>query len=300
MSAADQSSPKSPVSHLHAMNLVVAMLAGIISIVGGVYTLKTNVFAGPQYGSLQGVVRDEKLAKPLWLSSVEVSGAEDGAIVATVTTDKEGHYQLKTLGTGHYAVKFTAPRHQAQTKAIKIEKGLTSSIDVDLVPEEEDMKNLSTEVIAAALDNSGAAYPAASVQGYQTSAAPYAGTPVPVVQNQGYPVQPVMQSPAPVQTAQAGAGTQTYPGPSNYGNSQSDFSEPPPFVHHRRRRPPPGGYPSGAGQPYSQTSSDSFYGGGSGAAQTQSSSNDALVATGIQVVQQLFNKKASEDQTTST
>lgn len=132
--------PKSPTSHLHAINLVVALMAGIISIVGGVYTLKSNVFAGPSYGSLEGTVRDEKIAKPLLLASVEVSGI-DGVVVNTVETDDKGHYALETLKTGNYVVRFAAPRHIAQTKTVKVEKDLKSSINIDLVPEESRNEN---------------------------------------------------------------------------------------------------------------------------------------------------------------
>lgn len=77
---------KNPTSHLHVMNLIVALMAGIISITGGVYSLKNNIFSGQSYGSLQGVVRDSRLAKPLWLAAVEVSTA-DGAVVNTATSD---------------------------------------------------------------------------------------------------------------------------------------------------------------------------------------------------------------------
>jgi len=130
----ENQTPKSPASHLHAMNLIVAMTAGIISIVGGVYTLKSNIFSGPSYGSLQGIVRDAKIARPLVLASVEITGA-DGAVVSTVETDDNGHYSLDPLKTGNYIVKFTASRHIAETKTVKIEKDLKASVNVDLVPE---------------------------------------------------------------------------------------------------------------------------------------------------------------------
>lgn len=125
---------KSPTSHLHAMNLVVALLAGVISITGGIYSLKNNLFAGPTYGSLQGIVRDERIARPLKLAAVEISDLT-GAVVNTAVTDDDGHYLIESLKTGNYVVKFTAPIHKVETKTIKIEKDLTSSINVDLVPE---------------------------------------------------------------------------------------------------------------------------------------------------------------------
>jgi hypothetical protein len=140
--------PKSPTSHLHVMNLVVALLAGIISITGGIYSLKNNIFSGPAYGSLQGIVLDEKIAKPLKLVSVEISGV-DGAVVETTATDDEGHYLIEALKTGNYVVKFTAPLHKTETKTIRIEKDLASSINVNLTPENpmiQSALNIPTEV----------------------------------------------------------------------------------------------------------------------------------------------------------
>lgn len=134
MSQSGNSSPQSPNSHLHSMNLIVALLAGVISITGGIYSLKNNLFSGPSYGSLQGIVRDERIARPLKLAAVEISDLA-GAVVNTATTDDNGHYLIESLKTGNYVVKFAAPLHKVETKTIKVEKDLVSSINVDLVPE---------------------------------------------------------------------------------------------------------------------------------------------------------------------
>ena len=134
MSQPENPVPKSPASHLHVMNLVVALLAGVISITGGIYSLKNNIFSGPVYGSLQGIVRDQRIARPLKLTSVEITDLT-GAVVNTAATDDDGHYLIESLKAGNYVVKFTAPIHKIETKTIKIEKDLASTINVDLVPE---------------------------------------------------------------------------------------------------------------------------------------------------------------------
>lgn len=126
--------PKLQTSHLHAANLFVALLAGIVSVTGGIYSLKTNMFGGGDRGSLQGIVLDDRIAKPLKLASVEVADAE-GAVVNTAITDDKGYYRIKEIKTGNYVVTFKAPLHRSETKNIKIEKGLASSLYVDLVPE---------------------------------------------------------------------------------------------------------------------------------------------------------------------
>ena len=182
MSQPENPAPKSPTSHLHVINLVVALLAGVISITGGIYSLKNNVFSGPACGSLQGIVRDEKIAKPLKLAAVEISDLA-GAVVNTATTDDDGHYLIEALKTGNYVVKFTAPIHKVETKTIKIEKNLTSSINVDLVPEVQPVSVVPVE--SAAQRNIQAPYvpTAPVVPGYNvpqnnasvpTAATPYA------------------------------------------------------------------------------------------------------------------------------
>jgi hypothetical protein len=146
------------------MNLIVALLAGVISITGGIYSLKNNLFSGPAYGSLQGIVRDEKIARPLKLASVEISDLE-GAVVNTATTDDNGHYLIEALKTGNYSVKFTAPLHKPTTKTIKIEKKLVSSINVDLVPEVQQINPVSVESVAPGRQNIPVSYiPATTYQ----------------------------------------------------------------------------------------------------------------------------------------
>lgn len=146
MRVSNHTPAKLPGSHLHMTNLIVATLAGIISIVGGIYSLKATVFSSQAYGSLQGVVRDEKIAKPLLLAKVEIT-TPDGAVVNTVDTNQEGHYLVETIKAGNYLVKFSAPRHITQSETIKIEKNLTSTINVDLVPVEEPTKTVSADGI---------------------------------------------------------------------------------------------------------------------------------------------------------
>lgn len=230
MSQPNQSAPKNPTSHLHALNLIVALLAGVVSITGGVYSLKNNLFSSQQYGSLQGIVRDEKIAKPLLLTAVEISAA-DGAVVNTANTDESGQYRVEKIKTGNYVLKFTAPRHLVQTKTVKIEKDLTSTVNVDLVPEEQSAAKLQSEINQPV---QGAVYPGVP---YSNSPAAISGS---VPQGAGtFSTAPVSQS---YGTAQGGTmNSQTTPPgfPSSYGQGTGapDFSGPSQgSFHHRGRR----------------------------------------------------------------
>ena len=175
MSQPENPMPKSPASHLHVMNLIVALLAGIISITGGIYSLKNNIFSGPAYGSLHGIVRDERIAKPLKLVSVEISDLT-GAVVNTAPTDDDGRYMIEALKAGNYVVKFTAPLHKIETKTIKIEKDFASSINVDLVPEASQANLSPVEPSASIRKNIPAPYIPSGVQ-TSVPAVPSYGTP---------------------------------------------------------------------------------------------------------------------------
>jgi len=249
--------PKSPTSHLHAINLVVALFAGVISITGGIYTLKSNLFSGPTYGSLQGIVRDERIAKPLKLVAVEVSDLT-GAVVNTATTSDDGDYLIESLKTGNYVVKFTAPLHKTETKTIKIEKDLTSTISVDLVPEVQTANVIPLESTTPALQNIQTSYVPAS--SYSTA--------VPVTS--GYNTSG--------NTSSVTGNSSTYGQSDVRSESISDSS----FLdsqlsgfHQRPRRPPPGG--------------------GYGDASSTNSQGDAMAQVGTQLLQALMSKKSDSN-----
>jgi len=239
------------------MNLVVALLAGVISITGGIYSLKNTFFAEQAVGSLQGIVRDEKIAKPLKLASVEISDLT-GAVVNTAATDDNGHYLIESLKTGNYVVKFTAPLHKIETKTIKIEKNLWSSVNVDLVPEVQPAKFSSVESVAPAQQIVQAPY-AAPAATYQT-AAPAAS---------GY------------NTAGNTSSTTTTPSTFSQQDSMQDssFSGPPStgFRRHPRRS-------------YSGDSTDTSSGTSSSASQSS-----ALAQVGTQLLQAWMSKKSSNN-----
>lgn len=256
MSAPASQPSKSPTSHLHVMNLVVALLAGVISITGGIYSLKNNLFAGPAYGSLQGIVRDERIARPLKLAAVEVSDLT-GAVVNTAVTDDDGHYLIESLKTGNYVVKFTAPIHKVETKTIKIEKDLASSINVDLVPEAQPSSLSVVESVVPAAQN------------IQTSYVP--------------------------QTTYQAASAATGYNPSQSGSTlptaPSTYSQPEPVMDPSLAGPPHSGYRRHSHRGYPEdpvaTSSNVSQG---------SSQNDILAQAGTQLLQDLLTKKSGQNQ----
>ena len=271
MSQTESPMPKSPTSHLHVMNLVVALLAGVISITGGIYSLKNNLFSGPAYGTLQGIVRDQRIARPLKLASVEISDLS-GAVVNTATTNDDGHYLIESLKTGNYVVKFTAPLHKIENKTIRVEKDLASSINVDLVPEIQSVSTVSLESPVARTITPPYTSPAT----YQTQAA---GTPYQTATPaaSGYGAAGMNSSSATVASTYAQSGASS-------GQVQDESSQGAPSGYHRRHsRRYSGDYDSSASANTTSTSS---------------SSGSSLTTVGTQLLQALVSKKS--DSSTST
>jgi len=181
--------------------------------------VKNNLFSGLEYGSLQGIVRDEKIAKPLKRVPVEVADLA-GVVAHTTAKDDEGHYLIESLKTGNYIVKFTASLHRVDAKNIKSEKNIWPSINVDLVPEIP-----QTEI-------------------------PVAEAGVPVARNiQMFYVSPSFSSPA------AGYGAMPHPG----AVSPADYARPAPFASYgpppqRFSQASAAGYPESYGDSASGTS----------------------------------------------
>lgn len=137
MSQINSANPKPHQTHLHTAHILFATLASVISVVGGVYSLKSNFFQPKaSYGELAGVVRDERLARPLRLAALEIYDSGEGLVSAS-STDDDGVYTLKNLKEGKYRVKASASLHEEQIKNVHIQEGRTSTIDFNLAPIEE-------------------------------------------------------------------------------------------------------------------------------------------------------------------
>ncbi len=129
-------SPKSSGFKLTAINTLVATLAGIISITGGIYSLKNSIFQTQGEGRIAGMIRDEAIARPLKDASVEISD-NNNFVIGTLYTDQSGHYETGKLKEGPYIVKVSTIRHVPQTKTITVMHNQTSKVNFDLTALEE-------------------------------------------------------------------------------------------------------------------------------------------------------------------
>lgn len=266
--------------------MVIATMAGVISIVGGVYSIRMNFFqADKAFGEISGTVRDERIAKPLRMVPIEIADAQD-VIISTLSTDDNGRYFLKQVKEGNYKVKAKAVMHTPQTKTVSVEKNRATTVDFNLIPEET--RAVSREVSVLPDLTSGVpparaapSYPAAGGSSY---AAPYSGTGA---------------TGASAPTTGLPMSSSSYGGDSTYSQSVPTQS-----ASARRRRP----YPRRTS--YSDSADSMFYGSQAGssypsstASAGSSQSSNALVQVGTQLLGQMLanqNKKAATEGTTVT
>ncbi len=253
--------PKNPVNHLHAINMTVALLASLVSVTTGVLSLKANFFSPPKYGHLSGVVRDTAIAKPLWMSAVEVKD-EEGNLIDTAETDKDGAYQIKELKQGNYVVRISAPLHEEQTRRVKIESGKSVDVNFELTPQTaKEFPEIHSEMPSSRqVTVPSNVYPSANSQ-----TMPVTG-------------QDMTSAPAGYQSG-------------SYGGEE------PAYVPRRRHRRVPRWDGSGQGGPAAPDGG--YAASGSETGNSPATFQDALVQVGGQLVQGWFTNK-SDDSTTSS
>jgi hypothetical protein len=111
---------------------VIGLLAGIFSVVGGVYTGVQYLHRATDTGELVTVVHDARTDRPVIGPNVEVLGADD-AIVTTLGAGDSG--QLRTrLREGTYQVRVTHPRYAPDTRRVRVAAGHTAEVRVQLAP----------------------------------------------------------------------------------------------------------------------------------------------------------------------
>jgi hypothetical protein len=232
----------------------------------------------PKFGNVRGIVRDQVLAKPLWLASVEISDA-GGLLVDSGETDKTGSYAFSNLKEADYVIKVSATRHIPESKNVKIERNKTSTINFDIMPVKEE------PVVPIAEFPQGGVF----TQG-------------------GYGTQTLAANPLPASTATTPPASRQYPNSrvpvsdyvqvptSTYQQPQGTEYPVPRRPRHHSYRSQPGGYSSGGGQPYS---TQGYSGQGTGGTQG-ASINDLLIQAGGQLIQSMASKNTTSSTQAST
>jgi len=105
---------------------LVGILAGISSIAGAVYSAMQYVKPVPTVGEIVTVVRAAGSDQPVSGATVEVLTPAN-ALVATLTPAPDGQAR-QALKEGLYRLRVTAPRFDAQARAVEVQAGASAEI----------------------------------------------------------------------------------------------------------------------------------------------------------------------------
>ena len=119
-------------STLSGAQSVIGLLAGIFSVVGGVYTGVQFLNRPSDTGELVTVVRDARTDRPVTGPNVEILGADD-AIVTTLGAGDSGQVRTR-LHEGTYRVRVTHPRYATDTRRVRVGAGQTAEVRIQLAP----------------------------------------------------------------------------------------------------------------------------------------------------------------------
>jgi hypothetical protein len=117
---------------ISSLQSIVGILAGISSIAGAVYSAMQYAKPVPKTGQVVAVVRAAGSDEPLPGATVEVLTPAN-ALVATLTPDADGQSR-QALREGPYRLRVTAPRCDAQMRAVEIQPGATAELRFALAP----------------------------------------------------------------------------------------------------------------------------------------------------------------------
>ena len=117
---------------LSGLQSVIGLLAGIFSVVGGVYAGVQYLHRAPDTGELVTVIHDARTDRPVTGPNIEVLGADD-TIVTSLGAGDSGQVRAR-LREGTYRVRVTHPRYAPDTRRVRVAAGQTAEVRIQLTP----------------------------------------------------------------------------------------------------------------------------------------------------------------------
>ncbi len=111
---------------------VIGLVAGLFSVVGGVYTGVQYFSRAPGTGELVAIVHDARTDRPVTGPSVEILGGDD-ALLETLAPGESGQVRTR-LREGTYRMRVTHPRYAPDTRRVQVGAGRTAEVRVRLTP----------------------------------------------------------------------------------------------------------------------------------------------------------------------
>ena len=116
---------------LSSVQSVVAIAAGVLTVLGGTYTLWSNLRSEPAgTGQIIALMRELPTEKPVNGATLEILTSKN-ELVATLTTSTSGRVR-HWLKEGSYRLRVSHPRLGAENRAIYVIPGQTVEVRIDL------------------------------------------------------------------------------------------------------------------------------------------------------------------------
>lgn len=115
---------------LSSVQAIVAITAGVLSAIGGAYSLWQNFKPAPATGQVAAIIREWRTEKPVTAATVEILTAND-ELVTTLTSPESGRLQ-HTLKEGSYRLRVSHPRFAAEYLAVHVVSGQTAEVRIEL------------------------------------------------------------------------------------------------------------------------------------------------------------------------
>jgi hypothetical protein len=115
---------------LSSVQTVVAILAGVLSVIGGIFALGQHLMPPPTTGHVVAVIRDVRTARPVGEATLEILTAKD-ELVTTLTASESGRLQ-HALKEGSYRLRVSHPKFSAENRTIQVVSGQTAEVRIEL------------------------------------------------------------------------------------------------------------------------------------------------------------------------
>jgi hypothetical protein len=108
----------------------VAITAGVISALGGAYTLWSHFRSEPGTGELVAIIREVRSEQPVGAATLEILTPKD-ELVTTLTSPGSGRLR-HALKAGSYRLRVSHPRFAAEHRAIHVASGQTAEVRIEM------------------------------------------------------------------------------------------------------------------------------------------------------------------------
>ena len=116
---------------LSTVQAVVAIAAGIISVLGGTYTLSSHLRSDPAgTGQIVAIIRELPSDKPVNAATLEVWTPKN-ELVTMLTSQENGRVRY-SLKEGSYRLRVSHPRFDAENRTIHVASGQSAEVKIEM------------------------------------------------------------------------------------------------------------------------------------------------------------------------